>query len=169
MSKNLEPVKYKLDQHPRYVDNEMQKMRRELIDSQKELVTQVEGLKVMNQEANLQRYDALREIAKLKEDLEEQRKEEANRRKYMYDLLVDRNKKMDAIERSIKIPSINDLGENFMEIPRNQQTGSGFVIHEHGGVIPHLQAKKAEFTDFGSLRSNSTYLKLNERGYNEVF
>ena len=91
------------DQIKRNVENEISKLRNNLLDQQNEMLKQINELKAETQNANLQRYDALREISQLKEELANQRQDEDLRRKYVYDVLVDNSSKINHVYSSSKI------------------------------------------------------------------
>ncbi len=85
------------------VEHEIGKLRNNLLDQQNELLKQINDLKAETQNANLQRYDALKEISQLKEELANQRQDEDLRRKYVYDVLIDNSSKINHVYSSSKM------------------------------------------------------------------
>lgn len=85
------------------VEHEIGKLRNNLLDQQNELLKQINDLKAETQNANLQRYDALKEISQLKEELANQRQDEDLRRKYVYDVMIDNTSKVNHIYNSTKL------------------------------------------------------------------
>jgi hypothetical protein len=100
------------------LNNELTKLRSSLVDQQNQLVNQINDLKAETQNANLQRYEALKEISQLKEELAKQRADEELRKKYVYDVLVDNNTNVNQIYTHTRLPNVNE-NELRMELPRN--------------------------------------------------
>ena len=71
------------------LNNEILKLREQMKDQQNDLFSQIAFLKQETQSANQQRFQALKEIEKLKEELSKQRADEDLRRKYVYDVVVN--------------------------------------------------------------------------------
>ena len=71
------------------LNNEIMKLREQMKDQQNDLFHQIAYLKQETQNANQQRFEALKEIDKLKEELSKQRMDENLRRKYVYDVVVN--------------------------------------------------------------------------------
>ena len=99
------------------LNNEIIQLRNHIIDQQNQLLAQINDLKAETQNANLQRYEALKEISYLKEELAKQRVDEELRKKYVYDVLVDNNSKVNNIYSHTKLPEINER-EYGMELPK---------------------------------------------------
>ena len=70
------------------LNNEIMKLREQMKDQQNDLFNQIAFLKQETQNANQQRFEALKEIDKLKDELSKQRNDEILRRKYVYDVVV---------------------------------------------------------------------------------
>jgi len=90
------------------IENELLKLRTNLMDQQNELLRQINELKSDAQKQNLERYEALQEINVLKEELTKNRMDEEVRKKYVYDVIVDNNNKVNEIFTTTKLPPIND-------------------------------------------------------------
>ena len=71
------------------LNNEILKLREQMKDQQNDLFNQIAFLKQETQSANQQRFQALKEIEKLKDELSKQRADENLRRKYVYDVVVN--------------------------------------------------------------------------------
>ena len=71
------------------LNNEILKLREQMKDQQNDLFSQIAFLKQETQSANQQRFQALKEIEKLKDELSKQRADENLRRKYVYDVVVN--------------------------------------------------------------------------------
>ena len=90
------------------IENELLKLRTNLMDQQNELLRQINELKSDAQKQNIERYEALQEINVLKEELSKNRMDEEVRKKYVYDVIVDNNNKVNEIFTTTKLPPIND-------------------------------------------------------------
>ena len=69
------------------LNNELLKLKEQMQEQQVNLMTKINVLQQETKEANLQRFAALKEIEKLKFELEQQRGDEEARKKYVYDIL----------------------------------------------------------------------------------
>jgi len=95
------------------IENELLKLRTNLMDQQNELLRQINDLKMDAQKQNIERYEALQEINTLKEELSKNRVDEEVRKKYVYDVIVDNNNKVNEIYTSTRLPPID---ENNMKV-----------------------------------------------------
>ena len=71
------------------LNNEIMNLREQMKEQQNDLFHQIAFLKQETQNANQQRFEALKEIDKLKDELSKQRNDEILRRKYVYDVVVN--------------------------------------------------------------------------------
>ena len=71
------------------LNNEILKLREQMKDQQNDLFNQIQYLKQETQNANQQRFEALKEIEKLKNELSKQRADESIKRKYVYDIIAN--------------------------------------------------------------------------------
>ena len=75
------------------LNNEIIKLREQMNEQQNNLFNQINSLKQETQNANAQRFEALKEIEKLKDELSKQKYDEEIRRKYVYDVIADEHSK----------------------------------------------------------------------------
>jgi hypothetical protein len=122
---NMYNQDYELRQN---LNNEILKLRTNFIDQQNTVIKQINDLKTETQNANLQRYEALKEISLLKDELSKQRVDEELRRKYVYDIMVDNTNKTNAVYSNSKLPDLNP--DDFkMELPLKKNHMKN--IHEY--------------------------------------
>ena len=86
------------------LNNEIMKLREQMKDQQNDLFHQIAFLKQETQNANQQRFEALKEIDKLKDELSKQRNDEILRRKYVYDVVVNEAKDTNNIVQESHLP-----------------------------------------------------------------
>ena len=86
------------------LNNEILKLREQMKDQQNDLFNQIAFLKQETQNANQQRFEALKEIDKLKDELSKQRADEILRRKYVYDVVVNEAKDANNIVQESHLP-----------------------------------------------------------------
>ena len=85
----LDKINQKEMESKMQLNNEILKLREQMKNQQNDLFSQIAFLKQETQSANKQRFDALKEIEKLKDELSKQRADENLRRKYVYDVVVN--------------------------------------------------------------------------------
>ena len=85
----LEKINQKELESKMQLNNEILKLREQMKDQQNDLFNQIQFLKQETQSANMQRFEALKEIEQLKDELSKQRADENLRRKYVYDVIVN--------------------------------------------------------------------------------
>ena len=86
------------------LNNEILKLREQMKEQQDDLFHQIAFLKQETQNANQQRFEALKEIDKLKDELSKQRNDEMLRRKYVYDVVVNDAKDANNIVQESHLP-----------------------------------------------------------------
>ena len=86
------------------LNNELLKLREQMRNQQNDLFNQISVLKQETQNANQQRFEALKEIEKLKDELSKQRSDENLRRKYVYDVVVNDAKNTNNLIQETHLP-----------------------------------------------------------------
>ena len=74
------------------LNNELIQLRQQMQEQQNELYNQINVLKEQTHNANMERFEALKEIEKLKDEISNQRKEEELRKQYVREVLNNNNK-----------------------------------------------------------------------------
>ena len=87
------------------LNNEIMNLREQMKEQQNDLFHQIAFLKQETQNANQQRFEALKEIDKLKDELSKQRNDEILRRKYVYDVVVNDAKNANNIVQESHLPN----------------------------------------------------------------
>lgn len=145
------PIIYKLEDNPRYLENEIQKIRNELLEQQAKVVDQIKDLKMQNQIAIDQRNEALKHVRDLRSEIVKFNYDEDLRRKYIYDVIVDKNYKVNSIYDALKIPTINyddDLTRDYLkqDLVNKETSFSGYRPFNE-----ELQSKSAFITAGGKM------------------
>lgn len=86
------------------LSQEIEKLKNTFIENQNNLLNRIEELKADSSNSSQQNTETLKELGKLKEELEHMRKNEELRRKYLYDVMLDKTLKYNEIERATKFP-----------------------------------------------------------------
>ena len=103
------------------LNNEIMKLREQMKDQQNDLFNQIAFLKQETQNANQQRFEALKEIDKLKDELSKQRNDEILRRKYVYDVVVNEAQDANNIVQESHLPK-NDKPKVVLPVDRKNKT-----------------------------------------------
>ena len=101
----LDRVNQKEMESKMQLNNEILKLREQMKDQQNDLFNQIQFLKQETQSANQQRFEALKEIEQLKDELSKQRADENLRRKYVYDVVVNETRNMNNIIQESHLPA----------------------------------------------------------------
>lgn len=99
------------------ISEEIQLLKNTFLDNQNNLLKRIEELKVESTTANQQNTETVKELTNLKQELENIRKDEEYRRKYVYDVLLDKTLKYNDIIKATKLPP----GEEFSYIDENNK------------------------------------------------
>jgi len=94
------------------------------MDQQNELLRQINDLKVDSHKQNVDRYEALHEINTLKEELSKNRTDEELRKKYVYDVIVDNNSKVNHIYEGIKMGPMYESENNNNDFKPSKQNNN---------------------------------------------
>lgn len=84
------------------INDQILRLKNQINDQQMQLISNISELKNETQQANLQRYEALKEIAYLKDEISKSRIEDELRRKYVYDVMVDNKNTLDTVMNNSK-------------------------------------------------------------------
>ena len=103
----LEKINQKEMESKMQLNNEILKLREQMKDQQNDLFYQIQYLKQETQNANQQRFEALKEIEKLKDELSQQRADENLRRKYVYEAVINDSKATNNLIEEVHLPGPN--------------------------------------------------------------
>lgn len=134
------------------------------------VLKQINDLKSETQSANLQRYEALKEISSLKEELAKQRIDEELRRKYVYDVLVDNNNKVTSVYTNSKLPDINE-NEYKLELPKNHAKNVKSMMYDDTIKYPNRVPKLPNLDEIkdDELRVSSKFIDIDTHNVVEVY
>ena len=91
----------------RNMNNEILKLQNNVVEVNNAVMKELVDLKAQTVEANLHRFEALKEINNLKQELCQQRADEELRRKYLYDTIADNHTKVADAYSNTKLPDLN--------------------------------------------------------------
>ena len=117
------------------LNNEILKLREQMKDQQNDLFNQIQFLKQETQSANQQRFEALKEIEKLKDELSKQRADETLRRKYVYDVIVNDTKEMNNVIQETHLPG-NEKPEIVLPVHSEKDLFYDEKIRHPNRIIP---------------------------------
>lgn len=116
------------------IQDHITRLRNQVQEQQMQVINQITELKQETQQANLQRYEALKEISYLKEEISKTRIEDELRRKYVYDVMVDNKHSLDTVMNNTKLEG-------------NDRT-SGLIYDQQGFDAQHKKnVKKIVYDD----------------------
>jgi hypothetical protein len=97
------------------LNNEILNLKNIILEQQNTLLTQINDLKAETNNANLQRYETLKEINYIKEELAKQKVDDDMRKKYIYDVILQDNNRVDNIFKHSILPEVTkpDLQSEF--------------------------------------------------------
>lgn len=109
MMNNNQNAEMERDALSKKIAEEIQLLKNTFIDNQNNLLRRIEELKIESTTANQQNSETVKELTKLKEELENIRKDEEFRRKHVYDVLLDKSLKYNEIMKSTRLPPGDDF------------------------------------------------------------
>ncbi len=159
------PIEYNHYNQPNeaVIEGELLKLRNNLMDQQNELLRQINDLKSDSQKQNIERYEALKEINTLKEELSKNRADEDVRKKYVYDIIVDNNSKVNDIFTSTKLPPLDEQSLKVdLSNPNSKKVNREFYEENmrHPNRVPQIP-KLDEIND-QNLRAESKFIGLDD-------
>ena len=138
------------------LNNEILKLREQMKDQQNDLFNQIVFLKQETQNANQQRFEALKEIDKLKDELSKQRADEILRRKYVYDVVVNDAKDANNIVQESHLPK-NDKPKVILPVDSEKDIYYEERIRHPNRVIPI--PKLTELNEHG-VKTDSKFIDI---------
>ncbi len=99
------------------IQEEISVLKNAFTEQQENLLKRMEELKNESSNANQKNSETLKELTNLKQELENMRKDEEYRRKYVYDVLLDKTLKYNDIIKSTKLTP----GEDFNYLAGNNR------------------------------------------------
>lgn len=95
----------------RGINDQILRLKNQIQEQQMQVINQITDLKQETQQANLQRYEALKEISYLKEEISKTRIEDELRRKYVYDVMVDNKNTINTVMNNTRLDDNNNRNE----------------------------------------------------------
>jgi hypothetical protein len=138
------------------LNNEILKLREQMKDQQNDLFHQIQFLKQETQNANAQRFEALKEIEKLKDELSKQRADENLRRKYVYDVVVNDAKTANNIIQETHLPG-QEKPEIILPVPSEKDLYYDEKIRHPNRIIP--VPKLTELNEHG-VKTDSKFIDM---------
>ena len=138
------------------LNNEIMKLREQMKDQQNDLFNQIAFLKQETQNANQQRFEALKEIDKLKDELSKQRNDEILRRKYVYDIVVNEAKDVNNIVQESHLPK-NDKPNVVLPVDSEKDIYYEERIRHPNRIIPI--PKLTELNEHG-VKTDSKFIDI---------
>ena len=138
------------------LNNEILKLREQMKDQQNDLFHQIQFLKQETQNANAQRFEALKEIEKLKDELSKQRADENLRRKYVYDVVVNDTKTANNIIQETHLPG-QEKPEIVLPVKSEKELYYDEKIRHPNRIIP--VPKLTELNEHG-VRTDSKFIDM---------
>ena len=117
------------------LNNEILQLRDQMKDQQNDLFNQIQFLKQETQAANMQRFEALKEIEKLKDELSKQRQDENLRRKYVYDVIVNDANGLNNVIQETHLPG-NEKPEIILPVHSEKDLYYDEKIRHPNRIIP---------------------------------
>ena len=131
-------------------------LREQMKEQQNDLFHQIAFLKQETQNANQQRFEALKEIDKLKDELSKQRNDEILRRKYVYDVVVNDAKNANNIVQESHLPN-NEKPNVVLPVDSEKDIYYEEKIRHPNRVIP--VPKLTELNEHG-VKSDSKFIDI---------
>ena len=138
------------------LNNEILKLREQMKDQQNDLFNQIQFLKQETQNANQQRFEALKEIDKLKDELSKQRADENLRRKYVYDVVVNDARNTNSVIQETHLPG-QEKPEIFLPVPSEKDIYYDEKIRHPNRIIP--VPKLTELNEHG-VKTDSKFIDM---------
>ena len=138
------------------LNNEILKLREQMKEQQSDLFNQIAFLKQETQNANQQRFQALKEIDKLKDELSKQRNDEILRRKYVYDVVVNEAKDANNIVQESHLPK-NDKPKVVLPVDSEKDIYYEERIRHPNRVLP--VPKLTELNEHG-VKTDSKFIDI---------
>ena len=138
------------------LNNEIMNLREQMKEQQNDLFHQIAFLKQETQNANQQRFEALKEIDKLKDELSKQRNDEILRRKYVYDVVVNDAKNANNIVQESHLPN-NEKPNVVLTVDSEKDIYYEEKIRHPNRVIP--VPKLTELNEHG-VKSDSKFIDI---------
>ena len=138
------------------LNNEILKLREQMKEQQSDLFNQIAFLKQETQNANQQRFQALKEIDKLKDELSKQRNDEILRRKYVYDVVVNEAKDANNIVQESHLPK-NDKPKVVLPVDSEKDIYYEERIRHPNRVLPI--PKLTELNEHG-VKTDSKFIDI---------
>ena len=138
------------------LNNEILKLREQMKDQQNDLFHQIQFLKQETQSANQQRFEALKEIEKLKDELSKQRADENLRRKYVYDIVVNDTRNANNIIQETHLPG-QEKPQIVLPVPTEKEIYYDEQIRHPNRIIP--VPKLTELNEHG-LKTDSKFIDM---------
>ena len=138
------------------LNNEILKLREQMKDQQNDLFHQIQFLKQETQSANQQRFEALKEIEKLKDELSKQRADENLRRKYVYDVVVNDARNANNIIQETHLPG-QEKPQIILPVPSEKEIYYDEQIRHPNRIIPI--PKLTELNEHG-LKTDSKFIDV---------
>ena len=152
----LDKINQKEMESKMQLNNEILKLREQMKDQQNDLFHQIQFLKQETQNANAQRFEALKEIEKLKEELSKQRADENLRRKYVYDVVVNDTKTANNIIQETHLPG-QEKPEIVLPVKSEKELYYDEKIRHPNRIIP--VPKLTELNEHG-VRTDSKFIDM---------
>jgi hypothetical protein len=131
----LDKINQKEMESKMQLNNEILKLREQMKDQQNDLFNQIQFLKQETQSANMQRFEALKEIEQLKEELSKQRADENLRRKYVYDVIVNDANSLNNVIKETHLPG-NEKPEIILPVHSEKELYYDEKIRHPNRIIP---------------------------------
>ena len=131
----LDTINQKEMESKMQLNNEILKLREQMKDQQNDLFNQIQFLKQETQSANMQRFEALKEIEQLKEELSKQRADENLRRKYVYDVIVNDANSLNNVIQETHLPG-NEKPEIILPVHSEKELYYDEKIRHPNRIIP---------------------------------
>ena len=138
------------------LNNEILKLREQMKDQQNDLFNQIHFLKQETQNANQQRFDALKEIEILKGELSKQRADEDLRRKYVYDVVVNDARTSNNIIQETHLPG-QEKPQIVLPVPTEKEIYYDEQIRHPNRIIP--VPKLTELNEHG-VKTDSKFIDM---------
>ena len=152
----LDRIQQKEIESKMQLNNEILKLREQMKEQQNDLFHQIAFLKQETQNANQQRFEALKEIDKLKDELSKQRNDEILRRKYVYDVVVNEAKDANNIVQESHLPK-NEKPNVVLPVDSEKDIFYEEKIRHPNRVIP--VPKLTELNEHG-VKSDSKFIDI---------
>lgn len=137
------------------------RFKNQISEQQSQVLNMVADLKNETQQANLQRYEALKEISYLKEEISKTRIEDELRRKYVYDVMIDNNNNINSYMGNTKMPEAQPSEYKYDENPGHKQNMKNMMYDNSIRYPSRLQViPKLEDDGDQEMRARSEYIDI---------